>query len=81
MVNFLILIEKRYLKQVALYDKKAKTSEVFYLFLSIFVTIATIILPALLSIQQIDYSDDDTEDEEFKQKVYWSTWVISLLNL
>lgn len=73
------IIEKRYLKQVYFYAGKAKSSEIFYLFLSIFVTICTILLPALLSIQQIDYSDDEEEDKEFKQRVYWGTWIISLL--
>jgi len=73
------IIEKRYLKQVSFYAGKAKSSEIFYLFLSIFVTICTILLPALLSIQQIDYSDDEEEDKEFKQRVYWGTWIISLL--
>ena len=73
------IIAKRYLKQVYFYAGKAKSSEIFYLFLSIFVTICTILLPALLSIQQIDYSDDEEEDKEFKQRVYWGTWIISLL--
>mgnify|MGYP004001414205 FL=1 len=73
------IIAKRYLKQVSFYAGKAKSSEIFYLFLSIFVTICTILLPALLSIQQIDYSDDEEEDKEFKQRVYWGTWIISLL--
>tara|TARA_B100000123_G_scaffold271144_1_gene250323 strand:+ start:2065 stop:2697 length:633 start_codon:yes stop_codon:yes gene_type:complete len=73
------ILQRRYLKELRLYSHKAKVTEFFYIFLSIFVTIATIILPALLSIQQIDYSDDKEEDDEFKKKVYWATWVISLL--
>ena len=71
-------IHKRYLSELLLYNHKGKVTEIFYIFLSIFVTIATIILPALLSIQQIDYSDDKHEDDAFKKKIYWSTWVISL---
>lgn len=73
------ILYKRYLSELLFYNHKGKVTEVFYIFLSIFVTIATIILPALLSIQQIDYSDDEEEDDAFKKKIYWSTWVISLL--
>lgn len=73
------IIEQRYLKQVSLYDRKSRIAEFFYIFLSIFVTIATIILPALLSIQEIHYSNDEEIDKKFKMKIYWTTWVISLL--
>jgi hypothetical protein len=73
------IIEERYLGEVSLYSMKAKVTEFFYIFLSIFVTIATIILPALLSIQEIDYSDDEDEDRSFKKKIYWTTFVVSLL--
>lgn len=73
------IIEDRFLKQLQTYETKSKVAEFFYLFFSIFVTIATIILPALLSIQEVSYSDDPDVDKEFKTKIYWSTWVISLL--
>lgn len=73
------IIEDRFLKEVIRYEMKSKITEFFYLFFSIFVTIATIILPALLSIQEVSYSDDKETDKEFKTRIYWSTWVISLL--
>ena len=73
------IIEERFLREVLIYETKSKVAEFFYLFLSIFVTIATIILPGLLSIQEVHYSDDEEKDREFKSRVYWSTWVISLL--
>jgi hypothetical protein len=73
------LLEKRYLKEVIHYHYKSKLAEFFYIFFSIFVTIATIILPALLSIQEIEYSEDETIDRDFKKKIYWTTWVVSLL--
>ena len=51
----------------------------FSIFFSLFVTIGSIILPALLSIQQLDYSEDDSVDDLYRQRVYWTTWGISLL--
>ena len=73
------IIQERYLREVIFYSRKGKLIEFFYLFLSIFVTVATTILPALLSIQEIDYSDNEQEDKNFKKKIYWTTWVVSLL--
>ena len=73
------ILENRYLRELVTYETKSKVAEFFYLFLSIFVTIATIVLPALLSIQEVSYSDDPEVDKNFKTKIYWSTWVISLL--
>jgi hypothetical protein len=74
-----ILLKNRFLDQVVLYDKKAKTAEFFYILFSIFITIGSIILPALLSIQQMDYSDDDEKDKKIQITVYWITWTISLV--
>ena len=74
-----LILRKRFLQQVILYDKKSRHAEFFYIFFSLFVTIGSIILPALLSIQQLDYSEDDSVDEEYRTKVYWTTWGISLL--
>ncbi len=73
------ILRQRYLNEVLLYDKKAKVAEFFYMFLSMFVTISSIILPALLSIQEIDYSDDEKKDEDFKKRVYWGAFIVSLL--
>ena len=73
------ILRQRYLNEVLLYDKKAKVAEFFYMFLSMFVTISSIILPALLSIQEIDYSDDEKKDEAFKKRVYWGAFIVSLL--
>ena len=73
------ILEDRYLRELVTYETKSKVAEFFYLFLSIFVTIATIVLPALLSIQEVSYSNDPEVDKDFKTKIYWSTWVISLL--
>ena len=73
------LLKNRFLEQVVLYDKKAKTAEFFYILFSVFITVGSIILPALLSIQQMDYSNDDKKDEKIQITIYWLTWTISLL--
>ena len=73
------LLKNRFLDQVVLYDKKAKSAEFFYILFNIFITIGSIILPALLSIQQMDYTDDDKKDEKIQITIYWLTWAISLL--
>lgn len=73
------LLKNRFLDQVVLYDKKAKTAEFFYILFSVFITIGSIILPALLSIQQMDYSDNDETDEKIQITIYWITWTISIM--
>lgn len=73
------ILKYRYFYQVKLYDKKAKNSKKFYLFLSFIITIGSIILPALLSIQQNNFSDNEDINKEYRLKIYWSSWSISLL--
>ena len=73
------LLKNRFLDQVVLYDKKAKTAEFFYILFSVFITIGSIVLPALLSIQQMDYTDNDEKDEDIQRMIYWVTWTISLV--
>jgi hypothetical protein len=73
------LLKNRFLDQVVLYDKKARTAEFFYILFSVFITIGSIILPALLSIQQMDYSDNDETDEKIQITIYWITWTISIM--
>ena len=73
------ILKHRYFYQVKLYDKKAKSAKIFYLFLSFIITIGSIILPALLSIQQSDFSDNEKTNKEYRLKIYWASWSISLL--
>ena len=73
------LLKNRFLNQVVLYDKKAKLAEFFYILFSVFITVGSIILPALLSIQQMDYSNNDKKDKKIQITIYWLTWTISLL--
>lgn len=73
------ILKHRYFYQVKLYDKKAKSAKILYLFLSFIITIGSIILPALLSIQQSDFSDNEKTNKEYRLKIYWASWSISLL--
>mgnify|MGYP006090330559 CR=1 FL=1 len=73
------LLKNRFLDQVVLYNKKAKTAEFFYILFNVFMTVGSIVLPALLSIQQMDYSEDDRKDERIQITIYWLTWIISLV--
>jgi len=73
------IILTRFLEEVVLYDKKAKVAEFFYILFSLIITIGSVILPALLSIQNVDFSEDDEIDATYRERVYWFSWGISLL--
>ena len=73
------IILTRFLEEVILYDKKAKVAEFFYIFFSLIITIGSVILPALLSIQNVHFSEDEDVDETYRERVYWFCWAISLL--
>uniref|UniRef100_A0A6C0JBE9 Uncharacterized protein n=1 Tax=viral metagenome TaxID=1070528 RepID=A0A6C0JBE9_9ZZZZ len=69
----------RFLEEVIYYDKKAIYTEFFFYFFSLIITIGSIILPALLSIQNINFSEDEDTDARYKDRVYWFSWAISLI--
>jgi len=73
------LMLSRFLSEVNLYDKKARIAEFFYIFFSLIITIGSVVLPALLSIQNLDFSDDEEVDSKYRERVYWITWSLSLL--
>lgn len=73
------IILTRFLEEVVLYDKKARVAEFFYICFSLIITIGSVILPALLSIQNVDFSDDEEVDRTYRERVYWFSWAISLL--
>jgi hypothetical protein len=73
------IILTRFLEEVVLYDKKAKVAEFFYILFSLVITIGSVILPALLSIQNVNFSDDEDVDATYRERVYWLCWGISLL--
>ena len=73
------IILTRFLEEAILYDKKARMAEFFYILFSLVITIGSVILPALLSIQNVNFSEDDEIDEIYRERVYWFSWCISLL--
>ena len=64
------IIFKRYVRQVALYEKRTRNFGVTYNTFRTAVTVGSIMIPALLSIQN---------DEEHGNNIYWTTWGISIL--
>tara|TARA_B100000767_G_scaffold65233_1_gene61557 strand:+ start:5030 stop:5707 length:678 start_codon:yes stop_codon:yes gene_type:complete len=73
------MMSSRFLSEVNLYDRKARIAEFFYIFFSLIITIGSVVLPALLSIQNLDFSDDEEIDSKYRERVYWITWSLSLL--
>tara|TARA_B100000795_G_scaffold222884_1_gene177915 strand:+ start:4336 stop:4926 length:591 start_codon:yes stop_codon:yes gene_type:complete len=69
----------RFLEEVIFYDNKATITEFFYILFSLIITIGSVILPALLSIQNINFSEDELIDANYKERIYWLCWCISLL--
>ena len=73
------IIMARFVDEVVLYDKKARVTEAFYMTFNLIITIGSVVLPALLSIQNVNFSDDEEVDEGYRDKIYWLSWSISLL--
>ena len=64
------ILAKRYVKQVRSYEKRTKNLGFAYNIFRTIVTVGSIILPALLSIQNND---------DYSYKIYWTTWGISIV--
>jgi hypothetical protein len=69
----------RFVEEVELYDRKAKVAETFYMIFNLIITIGSVILPALLSIQNVNFSEDEDVDQSYRDRIYWLSWCISLL--
>jgi hypothetical protein len=69
----------RFVEEVELYDRKAKVAETFYMIFNLIITIGSVILPALLSIQNVNFSEDEDVDQSYRNRIYWLSWCISLL--
>lgn len=73
------IIIARFVEEVELYDRKAKVAETFYMIFNLIITIGSVVLPALLSIQNVNFSEDEDIDQSYRDKIYWFSWCISLL--
>jgi hypothetical protein len=73
------IIIGRFVVEVELYDRKARVAETFYMIFNLIITIGSVVLPALLSIQNVNFSEDEDIDQNYRDKIYWLSWCISLL--
>lgn len=72
------ILVRRFVKQVVYYERKCDKFRYYYNLFRTSVTIGSILLPALLSIQNITLTSDGNDDKYFQRIVYWLTWGISL---
>ena len=72
---------KRFLCVLASFETRCFRIAILYHILRILVTVGSLIVPALLSIQYSDTSASTSikDPESFAYEIYWATWVISLL--
>lgn len=76
-----IIIQERFLQVLQTFESRCLRLDWFFHTLRIFVTVGSLIVPALLSIQYSDTSGGTNikDPESFAYEIYWATWVISLL--
>lgn len=70
------ILKSRFVEEVSYYEKKRDKTKKYYNVFRFIVTTGSILLPALLSIGQMD---PNKLPKNFDQISYWSTWSISLL--
>jgi hypothetical protein len=75
------IFEERFLKVLKEFEHRCMLFAITFHILRILVSIGSLIVPALLSIQYSDTSSSNTiqDPESFAYSIYWATWVISLL--
>ncbi len=69
------IIKYRFLNEISFYEEKRDFTKKFFNIFRFSVTTGSILLPAILSIGQMD---PDKLPENFDQVMYWATWIISL---
>ena len=81
-----LVLENRYIKVVETMDIKTKNTSNIYHMLSLLITVGSILVPSLLSIQEKPFKYTEVEGEggegEVKEQahnVFWVTFVISLI--
>ncbi len=74
------VIRERYVNVVRNFERRCFYLAVFFHTARFIVTVGSLIVPALLSIQYVDAgpTSDVTDPETFSYRIYWTTWVISL---
>ena len=70
------ILKSRFLAEVLKYEKRKEHTKKYYNIFRFIVTIGSIILPAILSLGQMDPAK---LPRNFDQITYWSSWTISLM--
>ena len=75
------LIEERYVRLLNEFENRCFMFAIIFHTCRILITVGSLIVPALLSIQYTDTSSSPNtmSPEDFSYQIYWATWVISLL--
>ena len=69
------IIKYRFLNEISFYEKKRDFTKKFFNIFRFSVTTGSILLPAILSVGQMD---PEKLPKNFDQVMYWATWIISL---
>jgi hypothetical protein len=74
------IIQERYVNVIKGFELRCFRLAFFFHIARFIVTVGSLIVPALLSIQYVDTNSTSnvTDPNSFVYRVYWSTWVISL---
>lgn len=74
------IIQERYVNVIQGFEWRCFRLAIFFHSARFVVTVGSLIVPALLSIQYVDTgpTSNVTDSNTFAYRVYWSTWVISL---
>lgn len=75
------ILEERYVPLLAEFERRTFLYAVIFHMCRILVTIGSLIVPALLSIQYTDTTTaaSSSNPGDFAYQIYWATWVVSLL--
>jgi hypothetical protein len=75
------IIEDRYISLIEEFEKRSNFYALLFHTCRFIVTVGSLIVPALLSIQYVDAktTSSQTDPQTFSFQIYWTTWVISLL--
>jgi hypothetical protein len=76
-----IIFQERYIQVLRTFERRCFRISIFFHILRILVSVGSLIVPALLSIQYSDTSASTSikDPDSFAYEIYWATWVISLL--
>lgn len=75
------IIKERYVKIMSHFEQRCFRIACIFHLARFIVTVGSLLVPALLSIQYSDTSNSTTikDPDSFAYEIYWATWVISLL--